>query len=241
MVDWADAESKEFCCTCGDEVCEQNRLRMAEMLRTVAAQGAPTEAGVEKQRDIQKWLELRERQLARLTRAAAKIVDAYKDPPAISFVADELFEELSAARVEIDPPEEQGNFDTFQIACARTWFFCAEEALNAALGIAGEAGEIVEHIKKERFHGKELSREDLKLELGDLLYYVATLARIEGFTLSEVAAANVAKLRARYPHGFVKTSASSSKCVCGHIRQMHSSAGYCVTALCQCGKFKGAR
>lgn len=78
------------------------------------------------------------------------------------------------------------------------------------LGIAGEAGEVADLIKKVIGHGHDLDREKLKLELGDVLWYVAGLAHLVDLTLDEVAAANVAKLEKRYPNGF-STAASIAR------------------------------
>lgn len=75
--------------------------------------------------------------------------------------------------------------------------------INAALGLAGEVGEAVELVKKAYFHGKELNREKLRDELGDVLFYLDWLASLQGLTLQDVADANIAKLRARYPDGYV--------------------------------------
>jgi NTP pyrophosphatase (non-canonical NTP hydrolase) len=94
--------------------------------------------------------------------------------------------------------------DDFQACALRTWNTIEPESrLNAALGLAGEVGETCELVKKARFHGKRLDTDALLAELGDVLYYVAVLAYECGHTLDGVAAHNVAKLRARYPDGFV--------------------------------------
>jgi NTP pyrophosphatase (non-canonical NTP hydrolase) len=71
-----------------------------------------------------------------------------------------------------------------------------------ALGLAGEAGEVCELLKKHWGHGHDLDQEKLKKELGDVLWYVAALAAQFQIELEDVAAANVAKLRSRYPQGF---------------------------------------
>lgn len=71
-----------------------------------------------------------------------------------------------------------------------------------ALGLAGEAGEVAELLKKNLGHGKPLAMDALTSELGDCLWYLAAIATQHGLTLDEVAAYNVAKLRARYPAGF---------------------------------------
>lgn len=95
--------------------------------------------------------------------------------------------------------------DGYQQAALRTW---KEEpdgvrrVMNAALGLGGEVGEVLDTLKKIHFHNRALEREDLKSELGDVLYYLAVLAHEHGWTLAEVAQANVDKLRARHPEGF---------------------------------------
>lgn len=71
-----------------------------------------------------------------------------------------------------------------------------------AMGLSGEAGEVTDLLKKVLFHKHKLDPDKLKKELGDVLWYLAFLAHIGGMTLSEVATANVEKLRGRYPKGF---------------------------------------
>ena len=70
------------------------------------------------------------------------------------------------------------------------------------LGIAGEAGEVADYLKKVIHHGHPLDRERIKKELGDVLWYVQGIAARCDLTLSEVAQANIDKLKARYPEGF---------------------------------------
>ncbi len=78
----------------------------------------------------------------------------------------------------------------------------ADRELNGALGIAGEAGEVADLIKKQRFHGHERDPLAVARELGDVLWYVATLADVYGYTLEGIASMNEHKLRMRYPDGF---------------------------------------
>lgn len=76
------------------------------------------------------------------------------------------------------------------------------QRLNWALGAAGEAGEIADLMKKQVFHDHPVDADKMLKEWGDLLWYVAVGAHWDGFTLTEVMDANIAKLRARYPEGF---------------------------------------
>ena len=48
--------------------------------------------------------------------------------------------------------------------------------LDLTLGLAGEAGELANYIKKCIFHGHDMDMEKVAEELGDCLWYIATLA-----------------------------------------------------------------
>ena len=80
----------------------------------------------------------------------------------------------------------------------------ADCLVKNALGLAGEVGEVVELIKKDRYHGLPLDADKLRSEVGDVLWYLTDLCAQAGFTLADAAQANVDKLRKRYPNGFVK-------------------------------------
>jgi NTP pyrophosphatase (non-canonical NTP hydrolase) len=71
-----------------------------------------------------------------------------------------------------------------------------------ALGVAGEAGEVADLLKKHLFHGHSLDRDKLVKELGDVLWYVAAIGFIYGIPMQEIADVNIEKLSKRYPDGF---------------------------------------
>jgi len=71
-----------------------------------------------------------------------------------------------------------------------------------AMGLAGEAGEVVDLLKKHLGHGHDLDADKLTKELGDVLWYVSAIAQSAGLELGDIARANVEKLRKRYPDGF---------------------------------------
>ena len=71
-----------------------------------------------------------------------------------------------------------------------------------ALGVAGEAGEVADLVKKHIGHGHPLDDSKLMDELGDVLWYIARLADIRGFPLESVAQRNIRKLEKRYGEKF---------------------------------------
>lgn len=73
---------------------------------------------------------------------------------------------------------------------------------EAAMGISGEAGEVVDIIKKHIFHEHELDTVALKKELGDLLWYIALTCEVTQIDLDDVMEENIEKLKKRYPDGF---------------------------------------
>jgi NTP pyrophosphatase (non-canonical NTP hydrolase) len=75
-----------------------------------------------------------------------------------------------------------------------------------ALGMIGEAGEVAEKVKKWLRGDRELDKHELVKEIGDVLWYAASLADDLGYTIADVIAANVSKLSDRKERGVVKGS-----------------------------------
>ena len=73
--------------------------------------------------------------------------------------------------------------------------------LHMAVGISGEAGELLDAIKKHVVYQKPLDRENVVEELGDLEFYMEGLRQATGITREECLKANVAKLGKRYSGG----------------------------------------
>lgn len=72
------------------------------------------------------------------------------------------------------------------------------DAVHMSLGIAGEAGELVDAIKKWTMYNKDLDIANVKEELGDLAFYMVGLMELFGISLTDVIAGNVEKLQKRY-------------------------------------------
>lgn len=77
----------------------------------------------------------------------------------------------------------------------------SRQIIYPTLGLAGEAGEVADKVKKViRDNNDEFTDErkhQIALELGDVLWYAASLAHDLGYTLEEVAQMNLDKLASR--------------------------------------------
>jgi NTP pyrophosphatase (non-canonical NTP hydrolase) len=116
-----------------------------------------------------------------------------------------LCRELERRVLEAKTPKPDLSLDDYQVLAMRTAMTTdggKPAPAYLGLGLTGEAGEIAEMIKKGVYHGHELNRTLVADELGDVLWYVAVMADRFGWSLSEVAERNIAKLKRRYPEGF---------------------------------------
>src|SRR3989344_6322131 len=78
------------------------------------------------------------------------------------------------------------------------------------LGLAGEAGEVSEKIKKiMRDKGGEVdegTRQEIAKELGDVLWYLSQIASEIDLSLDVIAALNIEKLKSRIERGVIHGS-----------------------------------
>jgi NTP pyrophosphatase (non-canonical NTP hydrolase) len=79
--------------------------------------------------------------------------------------------------------------------------------LHMAVGVSGEAGELLDAIKKHAVYRKPIDRENVVEELGDLEFYMAGLRLALGITRSETLQQNVSKLSVRYAAGYSNDAA----------------------------------
>ena len=90
--------------------------------------------------------------------------------------------------------------DEYQMRAESTAVYPDEFAIMyPTLGLTGEAGEVADKVKKIYRDGTPslFYKNDIAKELGDVLWYVAVLARDLGYSLEEVAQMNLDKLEDR--------------------------------------------
>jgi len=99
------------------------------------------------------------------------------------------------------------NFDDYQKKSRKTALYpnVGENFIYPTIGLAGETGEVSEKIKKViRDKGGKIddeTREMIKKELGDVLWYVSQLASELGISLDDIAEKNIEKLYSRLERG----------------------------------------
>lgn len=85
------------------------------------------------------------------------------------------------------------------------------ELLHAAIGIASEAGEIVNAVKKYSIHGQEINMENVIEELGDLEFFMQNLRASLGISRNITLNSNITKLKKRYTSGSYSDKAAKDR------------------------------
>ena len=108
-------------------------------------------------------------------------------------------------------PQEQKadiNYDEFVESLSKPGHhICSElfpedaHRIHMAMGIAGEAGELLDTIKKAAIYRKPYDKDNVLEECGDILFYLQGMLNSFGFTLQGAITANVEKLSVRYSKG----------------------------------------
>jgi len=104
------------------------------------------------------------------------------------------------------------NFEDYQKKSRKTALYpnVGENFIYPTIGLSGETGEVSEKIKKViRDKGGKIdseTREMIKKELGDVLWYVSQLASELGLSLDDIAEKNIEKLYSRLERGKLQGS-----------------------------------
>lgn len=98
------------------------------------------------------------------------------------------------------------NFDDYQ---QKAWSFALPTARTTSYlvpGIGGEVGELQSLYAKSVRDGMDINYDTLSKELGDVLWFVATIAFWHGIPLSAIAEKNINKLDSRKSRGTITGS-----------------------------------
>ena len=96
------------------------------------------------------------------------------------------------------------DMDKYQQQAATTAIYDQKHAIiYPALGLAAEAGEVANKVKKIMRDGN-LDREGLSSEIGDCLWYIAALCRDLNIDMETVAYDNLEKLHGRQKRGTLR-------------------------------------
>lgn len=90
-----------------------------------------------------------------------------------------------------------GKFKPGKNLCARDARLC-----DWAMGVAGEAGELLGLIQHHVYHQQPLDRMKVAKEVGDVLWYLSALCESLGLSLQGCAELNLAKLEHRHGKKF---------------------------------------
>ena len=82
------------------------------------------------------------------------------------------------------------------------------DLLHFAVGVAGEAGELLDAVKKHVIYGKPLDEDNVIEELGDILFYMTAMLNTIGLTHDDIRWSNRAKLDKRYRGGYSDAAAA---------------------------------
>ena len=79
-----------------------------------------------------------------------------------------------------------------------------QRLLTAAVGLSAESGEFTEIVKKIIFQGNPYNDDNIyhmKMELGDIMWYLAQACMALNTNFNEILEMNIDKLKSRYPGG----------------------------------------
>tara|TARA_R100001082_G_C4358844_1_gene158281 strand:- start:930 stop:1286 length:357 start_codon:yes stop_codon:yes gene_type:complete len=94
----------------------------------------------------------------------------------------------------------------YQRAAVSTAIYKKEHAvIYPALGLAAEAGEVANKVKKILRDGK-FDKEAIADEVGDCMWYIAALCRDLNIDMQEIADNNIKKLKDRLERGVISGS-----------------------------------
>lgn len=96
----------------------------------------------------------------------------------------------------------QKKYSSFVAKRAKPMGSQINDVMHSSVGISGEAGEILDTVKKSWIYGKDLNTDNLREELGDLFFYMQMMCNTFGWTFTDIIEQNIQKLSIRYPEAY---------------------------------------
>ncbi|MCR1933545.1 nucleoside triphosphate pyrophosphohydrolase family protein [Clostridium tepidum] len=106
------------------------------------------------------------------------------------------------------------NFKEYQEKALKTkgnYTDSIDQLINGVMGLNGEAGEVIDIVKKYLYQGHELNKNKIIDELGDVLWYINLIANSINMSLEHIAKYNISKLEKRYPKGCFRVEDSVNR------------------------------
>lgn len=132
----------------------------------------------------------------------------------MAFALKQQLLDIFAANLQQTPMSEENlklirdqNYVEFVGQLAKDMGSPSADLMHMAIGVSGEAGELIDAVKKHWVYGKELDRANIIEELGDLEFYMAGIRLILGIARHDVLLANRAKLAQRYGDSYSDAAA----------------------------------
>lgn len=138
-------------------------------------------------------------------KAVLYLMGVHPDEPKEDFSAAKLLSEIATLkkdRASIPLGAVPCMYGDFVFSRMNKALTVKDALVNYSMGLAGEAGETANLIKKHRFHGHAMDVAELVEELGDVMFYVQALCNILDIDIIEVMLHNARKLSIRYPKAF---------------------------------------
>jgi NTP pyrophosphatase (non-canonical NTP hydrolase) len=100
-----------------------------------------------------------------------------------------------------EAPTLDGTYSAFVNGKFKSMPLAKEDLLHAAVGISGEAGEVLDAIKKHYFYNKPLDITNVVEELGDIEFYMQAMRMCLRLDRKQILIHNMEKLSKRYGTG----------------------------------------
>ncbi|UOF78511.1 ntP-ppase [Caudoviricetes sp.] len=138
-----------------------------------------------------------------LREALSRFVDSIPTWHPSRDILERILDEMQKMEKQMDANQYQKDAITMAV-----YPYLGANFVYPALGLAGEAGEVCEKVKKiMRDKEGRLSEDDRKaiaIELGDAQWYLSAMAKEIGYELGQVMEMNLEKLRSRKMRGVLK-------------------------------------